>query len=76
MATLSKEVAMGRKAPIPRCSEQDRRTIEEWGNSLTLEARLVERAKIIKRCLAGVPVGQIAQELKIRPNTVIEWRKR
>ncbi len=67
---------MGRKAPIPRCSEQDRRTIEEWGNSLTLEARLVERAKIIKRCLAGVPVGQIAQELKIRPNTVIEWRKR
>ena len=67
---------MARKAPIPRCSEKDRRTIDDWANSRTLEARLVERAKIIKGCLAGVPVGQIAKALNIRPNTVIEWRER
>ncbi len=67
---------MARKAPIPRCTEKDRRTLEEWASSRTLEARLVERAKIIKGCLAGLPVRQIAQELTIRPNTVIEWRKR
>lgn len=67
---------MARKAPIPRCSEKDRSTIDEWANSRTLEARLVERARIIKGALAGVPVGQIANELNIRPNTVIEWRKR
>jgi transposase len=41
-----------------------------------MEARLVERARIIQKCLAGVPACQIAQELNIRPNTVIEWRKR
>lgn len=67
---------MARKAPIPNCSEKDRRTIDEWANSRTLEARLVERARIIKGCLAGVPVGQVANELNIRPNTVIEWRRR
>ncbi len=67
---------MARKAPIPNCSEEDRRTIDEWASSRTLEARLVERARIIKGCLAGVPVGQLANELNIRPNTVIEWRKR
>ncbi|ADU65227.1 IS630 family transposase [Desulfurispirillum indicum] len=67
---------MARRAPIPRCSEEDRRTIEEWASSRTMEARLVERAKIIKKCLAGLPVGQIAADLSIRPNTVIAWRKR
>ena len=67
---------MARRAPIPRCSDKDRGTIEEWANSRTLEARLVERARIIKGCLAGASVTQIAKELGIRPNTVIEWRGR
>ena len=67
---------MARRAPVPRCSERDRRRIEEWANSRTLESRLVERAKIIRGCLAGTLVTQIAQELGIRPNTVIEWRDR
>lgn len=67
---------MGKRAPIPRCSDKDRGAIEEWASSRTLEARLVERAKIIKGCLAGTSVTQIAKELGIRPNTVIEWRER
>lgn len=67
---------MARKAPVPRCSEKDRRTIDEWASSRTLETRLVERARIIKGCLAGEPVGRIAKELGTRPNTVIKWRKR
>lgn len=67
---------MAKKAPIPSCSEKDRRTIEEWANSRTLESRLVERAKIMRGCLASQPVTQIARELGIRPNTVIEWRDR
>jgi transposase len=41
-----------------------------------LEARLVERAKIIIGCLEGKPVSHIANDLKIRPNTVIDWRRR
>jgi len=61
---------------IPECSEKDRLLIEEWAKSRTMESRLVERARIIQRCLQGQPVTTIAQELKIRPNTVIDWRKR
>lgn len=67
---------MPRKTPKLHCADEDRQMIEKWANSRTLESRLVERAKIIKGCLAGKPVGDIAKELGIRPNTVIEWRNR
>lgn len=67
---------MPRRPPIPRCSEKDRHTIEEWAASRTLESRLVERAQIVKRALAGDGVTHIARALGIRPNTVIEWRDR
>ncbi|MCX5798771.1 MAG: IS630 family transposase [Proteobacteria bacterium] len=67
---------MGRKPPVPACSEEDRKTLEIWARSRTLETRLVERARIIIGCLDGKSVNHIAQELKVRPNTVIEWRQR
>jgi transposase len=41
-----------------------------------MEARIVERANIILRCLQGKSVGEIARYLKVRPNTVIDWRRR
>jgi len=53
---------------IPQCSERDRLLIKEWTKSRTMESRLVERAKIIQRCLDGEPVKKIVQELKVRPN--------
>jgi transposase len=61
---------------IPQCSEKDRLLLEQWAKSRTMESRLVERAKIILQCISGVPVKNIAQELKVRPNTVIVWRRR
>ena len=67
---------MPKTAPIPQCSEEDRRALESWAKSRTLEARLVERARIILRCLEGRAARGIAQELKVRPNTVIDWRRR
>lgn len=67
---------MPKTVPIPRCSDEDRRTLESWARSRTLEARLVERARIILRCLEGEAVTAIAQEMNIRPNTVIDWRRR
>ena len=67
---------MAKTAPIPHCSEQDRKTLESWAGSRTLEVRLVERAHIILQCLEGKAVNAIAQDLKIRPNTVIDWRRR
>jgi transposase len=67
---------MARKPPVPVCSEEDKKTLEVWARSRTLEARLVERAKIIIGCLDGKPVSHIARELKVRSNTVIVWRQR
>ena len=67
---------MPRKAPIPECSELDRKILEQWARSRTEESRLVERAKIILKCLRGERVLSIARDLKVRPNTVIEWRRR
>jgi transposase len=67
---------MSRKAPVPVCSDDDRKTLKEWANSRTQELRLVERAKIILGCLDGESVSAIARGLQIRPNTVIEWRSR
>ena len=67
---------MPRNSTVVTCSDQDRETLEEWGRSRTQEARLVERARIITRCLAGESVSQIARGMKIRPNTVIDWRRR
>jgi len=37
---------------------------------------MVERAKIILKCLEGERVHKIAKDLHVRPNTVIEWRRR
>ena len=67
---------MPRKAPIPHCTDEDRRTVEEWASSRSLEWRLVVRAKMIQKCLEGQPVSKTAQELGVRPHTVIAWRKR
>lgn len=67
---------MPRKAPIPPCSEKVRKLLEEWASSRVTEARLVERARIILKCLDGERVSKIAKDLDVRPNTVIEWRRR
>jgi transposase len=41
-----------------------------------MEARLVERATIIDKSLQGKTVKQIAEEMDVRPNTVIDWKGR
>lgn len=67
---------MPKKAPLLTCTEEDRAILDRWMRSRTIEARLVERAKIIMKCIQGQSVSQIAKDLKIRPNTVIDWRRR
>lgn len=67
---------MPKKVPPLRCSEEARKTLESWTRSRTMESRLVERAKIIIKCLQGEPGNQIAKDLKIRPNSVSDWRRR
>lgn len=67
---------MPRKSLPPPCSEKDRQTLKEWSSSRSMEARLVERARIICKLLDGETVSKVASDLNIRPNTVIEWRNR
>ena len=63
-------------APVPECSQEDRQVLEDWAHSRTIEARLVERARIVLGCLEGKPVSTVARSWKVRPNTVIDWRRR
>jgi len=61
---------------IPKCSKEQKKALEKMASSRTMEARIVQRAKIILKCLEGKPVNQVARELEVRPNTVIDWRRR
>jgi transposase len=67
---------MARKAQALTCAPEDRRTLEEWANSRSLEWRLVERARIILRLLEGEQVNKVAHDLDTGQNTVIKWRSR
>jgi transposase len=67
---------MPKRLPPLVCDEKDRKAVEELSRSRTDEARLVLRARIIIGCMKGESVGQIARRLGIRPNTVIDWRRR
>ena len=67
---------MARKAPIPYCSENDRKTLSEWVNSRSMECRLVERARIINKLLDGEQVQKVARDIETSQKTVIEWRDR
>ena len=43
----------------------ERADVEKLAHSCKAEARLVERAAVVWRCLQGQPTGAIAPELKL-----------
>ncbi len=51
---------MVKSYPVFHCSEKDRQLIDERAKSRAMEARLVERAKIIQRCFRGEPIKKMA----------------
>lgn len=57
-------------------TEEERRTIQKWSQSRTEEARLVERAKIIRLASEGHQVAEIAGEVDLDEKTVRKWLKR
>jgi len=67
---------MPRRAPVISCASEDAATLTQWSRSRTMEARMVERAEIVMRCLNGEAVKYIAEAMDTRPNTVIKWRDR
>jgi transposase len=54
----------------------ERADVEKLAHSRKAEARLVERAAIVWRCLQGEPTGSIAAELKLDRRTVRHWLTR
>ncbi len=67
---------MPKRPKVLKYSEEQKKALEKMASSQTMEARLVQRAKIILKCLEGKPHWQVARELEIRPNTVSDWRRR
>lgn len=57
-------------------TEEERRTIQKWSQSRTEEARLVERAKIIRLASEGHQVAELAGEVGLDEKTVRKWLKR
>jgi transposase len=54
----------------------ERADVEKRAHSRKAEARLVERAAVVWRCLRGQPTGAIAAELKLDRRTVQQWLRR
>ena len=51
----------------------ERAAVEKLAASRKAEARLVERAAMVWRCLQGEPTGAIAAELKLDVRTLQHW---
>jgi len=67
---------MPRRTLPVQSSDEERSKVDHLARSRAEEARLVQRARIIRYLLEGKSVAQTARELNTRPNTVIEWRRR
>jgi transposase len=55
---------------------QEKQTLEAWSRSRTLEARYVERARMILAAGRGEATNVIARRHGVRPATVSKWRLR
>lgn len=65
-----------RTAPKIMLSDQERITLQRWARSQTASVRLARRARIVLLAAENKPNKQIAEQMKIRPNTVCRWRRR
>lgn len=54
----------------------ERADVEKLAHSRKAEARLVQRAAVVWRCLQGQPTGAIAAECKLDRRTVHQWLRR
>jgi len=67
---------MSRIAAAIHCTAEDRKELERLSKSRTDEARMVERAKLVLRCLDGRRNDEVAAEFGVQAATVGTWRKR
>jgi len=67
---------MPRHAPELECSAEVKASLVALTKARTVEARAVERARIILASLEGKEIQQVARELKVSVPTVSKWRQR
>ncbi len=67
---------MSRISQSLRVSESDRKELEMWSRSQTIERRLADRAKIILLSDGGKTFEKICFELNTSPPVVNKWRNR
>jgi transposase len=67
---------MPRHAPELECSAEVKASLVALTKTRTVEARAVERARIILASLEGKEIQQVARELKVSVPTVSKWRER
>lgn len=63
-------------APLIDVGEEDRRKLESWAKSRTMQKQMVERARMVLACAEGKAVKEIAEDFGTYPNKVIFWRQR
>jgi transposase len=66
---------MPRKTPKLSLSPEEKEKLERLVNADKTPQRTAMRARIILLCSQGKPAQQIAKQLNVRPNTVIDRRK-
>lgn len=67
---------MPRHAPPIQYTPAVKDEVAAIARSRSAEARLVERARIILKCLDGKQLQQVVKELEITVPTVRKWRRR
>lgn len=68
ITSWTKQAPLSPRVRVASCSEEDRKTLNAWSGSPTMESRLVDRARRVRGCIDGAPVSQIARHLRVRPN--------
>jgi transposase len=67
---------MAKKAAVITLTSEEEETLKGWLRKGTAEARMVERARVILACNAGLGTEEIAKKLGTRPARVSKWRQR
>lgn len=65
-----------RTAPKIVLSDPEQVTLNRWARSQISSVRLARRARIVLLAAEDKTNKQIAEQMKIRPNTVCRWRRR
>lgn len=67
---------MSRKPQVVTAGNEVKEQLQNIVNRRKSEQRLVERARIILKCLEGIPLEDIAKQVGVSKVTVSKWKSR